>query len=142
MTVGCSNATKKQSSSYAEIKEKVLKGSKEIPTSLSTAEKQIFIDEFSKKLKNDEDFKTTYLELKKSFLGKVVTRKDSSSSFNKKKFVLAMLVIQKKFPEINKLDKETRAEIMRKAGDTLTKEDKKRLREEMLRRLADRKTDN
>ncbi|GAB1462763.1 hypothetical protein [Pedobacter sp.] len=134
----CTSPSLAQANEYSKVKEKILKGSKASPTALTETEKKLVINELSRKLKNDKDFALSTKHLNNILLSRLDSTRTKAKS-SRESLVMAMRGVALKFPELSKLDKETRKSVMKKAGDTLTSDQKKLLMEAMLKKLKEKR---
>lgn len=114
--------------SYEVIKTKILNDS--TFASLPEEEKLTLSDSLVHKLKNDTDFNTYARNMETLYLSRLDSTRQQSSE-DKKSLIMAITGMGTKFPELRKLPKETQKEIMEEAGDTLSRDIKNQLKNEL-----------
>ena len=124
--LSCKNSA--PTTSYDVIKTKILNDS--IFANLPKEEQSMFADSLVYKLQNDTDFNTYAKNMETLLLSRIDSTKQQSTK-DKKKLIMAITGMGTKFPELRKLPKATQKEIMEKAGDTLTRDLKNQLKNEL-----------
>lgn len=149
----CQKTTNNQND-YNAIKAKISKQANGQPSGLTLEEQNFFYEELATKMRNDQDFKAYNHSLRETML--VYLDRDRSKYkeigrapknfkervdfyrsrgiknpekliFDQLRIMITLGKVNKKFPELNKLDSKTRSMVMKKAGAGLDLKTKKKM---------------